>query len=82
MAVSAGVAAGAGPLATAGGLAYVVGLLLTAAVSFVPLRASLGLGIRIVPLAYGAAIACVVAGAGLATAMVAGWPPVARRGAT
>ena len=77
VAVSAGVAASVLPLATAGGLAYIVGLVVTAAVAFAPLRTSLGIGLRVVPLAYAAAIACVVTGAGLATAMVAGWPPVA-----
>jgi len=77
LAVSSGVAAGIGHIAVVGGAAYVAGLLLTSAASFLPLRASLGLGLRIVPLAYGVALACVITGAALATAMMAGWPPVA-----
>lgn len=76
LAVAIGVTGGLRLLAVAGGTAYVGGLLLTAANAFLPLRSTLGLGSRAVPLAYGAALGCVAAGATLATAMVAGWQPV------
>ena len=74
--VAGGVAGGVAPVAVAGGSAYLVGLILTAANAFLPLRASLGFRLRGVLLAYGAALGCVMAGVGLATAMLAGWPPV------
>ena len=76
LAVAGGVAGGVRPLAVAGGTAYVVGLLLTAANAFLPLRSTLGPRLRAVPLAYGAALGCVLAGATLATAMLAGWQPI------
>jgi len=76
LAVSGGVAAGVTVLAVAGGTAYLGGVALVAATAFLPLRASLGIGLRIVPLAYAAALGCVFAGAMLGTAMVAGWQPV------
>jgi nitrite reductase (NO-forming) len=76
LAVTAGVAGGTQPLAVAGGTAYLVGLALTAANTFLPLRATLGLRLRAVPAAYGAGLACVAVGTALATAMVAGWEPV------
>jgi len=76
LAVAGGVAGGARALAVAGGTAYLVGLVLTAANALLPLRSTLGVGLRAVPLAYGAALGCVTAGAALATAMVAGWQPV------
>lgn len=76
LAVTAGVAGGAQPLAVTGGVAYLIGLALTAANAFLPLRATLGIGLPAVPWAYGAALACVAVGAALATAMVAGWAPV------
>lgn len=63
-------------LAVAGGMAYLVGLVVIAANAFLPLRSTLGLGLRFVPLAYGAALGCVAAGVALATAMLAGWQPV------
>lgn len=76
LAVASGVAGGVRPLAVAGGTAYLAGLLLTAANAFLPLRSALGLGFRAVPLAYGAALGCVAAGATLATVMLAGWQPI------
>jgi nitrite reductase (NO-forming) len=76
LAVAGGVAGGGRALAVVGGVAYLVGLVLTAANAFLPLRSTLGLGLRTVPLAYGAALGCVAAGAALATALLAGWQPV------
>ena len=49
----------------------------TAVAAFVPLRRAIGLQRRPVPLAYAAALADVAVGVALATAMVAGWAPVA-----
>ena len=76
LAVAVGVAGGMPPLAVAGGATYLGGLLVTAANAFLPLRSSLGFGLRVVPLAYGAALCCVLLGVALATSMVAGWQPV------
>ena len=76
LAVTGGVVGDVRPLAVAGGMAYLIGMLLTAANAFLPLRSSLGLGLRAVPLVYAAALGCVLSGAALATAMVAGWQPV------
>ena len=78
LAVAGGVAGDLRPLAVLGGTAYLAGLLLTAANAFLPLRSTLGLGLglRAVPLAYASALACVVAGATLATAMLAGAQPI------
>ena len=76
LAVAGGVPGGVPPLSVAGGVAFLTGLLLTSANAFLPLRSSLGLGLRTVPVAYGAALGCVLLGATLATTMVAGWEPV------
>jgi nitrite reductase (NO-forming) len=68
---------GATGVAVAGGGAYVTGLLALAASAFLPLRAAIGSRLRLVHLAYGAAMAQVAVGVLLATAMLAGWSPVA-----
>jgi hypothetical protein len=68
--------AGAG-VAVAGGIAYVAGLGGVAVAAFRPLRTALGYRFRLVHLAYAAALTQVGAGVALATAMLAGWSPVA-----
>ena len=82
LAVVIGVSGGAGNVAVLGGLTYLVGLGLTAVAVFLPLRAALGHRSGLVLWAYGAALAQVALGVGLATAMVAGWGPVASNWAT
>jgi hypothetical protein len=72
-----GMSAGQPGVAAIGGATYVVGLLATAAAAFLPLRSALGYRPRLVDLAYFAAIAEVVLGVLLATAMLAGVSPVA-----
>lgn len=60
-----------------GGAAYIAGLCAVAGAAFLPLRATIGFRLRLVPLAYAAALAQVITGVALATAMLAGWAPVA-----
>jgi nitrite reductase (NO-forming) len=79
VAVSIGVVAVATPLAVGGGLAYLAGLGAVAAAAFGPLRGALGPRRRLVEGAYAVAIVQVVAGVGIATAMVAGATPVLER---
>jgi hypothetical protein len=67
-------------VAAAGGLAYLAGLVALASVAFGPLRATIGVRLRLVHLAYAVALAQVATGVTLATAMLAGWSPVARLG--
>lgn len=68
------------PLASsAGGTAYVAGLAALAAAAFLPLRAALGSRLRLVHVAYAAAMAQVAIGVILATTMLAGWAPVVGR---
>jgi hypothetical protein len=64
-------------VAVVGGVAYVAGLLAVAGSAFLPLRASLGSRLRLVHVAYAAALAQVGVGVLLATTMLAGWSPVA-----
>jgi nitrite reductase (NO-forming) len=71
---------GAGQVVSvAGGGAYVGGVATLAVVAFLPLRRTLGFRLRLVHLAYGVALAQVGTGVVLATAMLAGWAPVASR---
>lgn len=69
----------ASPVAAAGGLVFVAGLLCVGWATFAPLRRALGTARPLVAGAYAVAVADVVAGALLATAMVAGWAPVVER---
>jgi len=64
-------------VAAAGGLLYVAGIVALAGAALLPLRAMLGFKFRIVHLAYAVALAQVGIGVGLATAMLAGWSPIA-----
>ncbi len=77
LSVTVGWSSGRTSLAVAGGCAYLGGLALTAAAAFLPLRATLGHPPRAVAAAYAAALVEVSVGVALATAMVAGWAPVA-----
>ncbi len=72
-----GMSAGQSGLAAIGGATYIGGLLATAAVAFLPLRSALGFRLRLVELAYLVAIGEVAIGVAMATAMLAGWSPVA-----
>ena len=64
-------------IAAAGGVAYVTGLLALVLAAFLPLRTTLRFRLRLVHLAYAVALAQVATGVALATAMLAGWSPVA-----
>ena len=75
--VTLGMTAAAPALSTAGGTLFIGGLVGLGWATFAPLRHALGPRRGLVALAYGSAIADVVAGASLATLLVAGWPPVA-----
>lgn len=72
-----GMTAGQPAVAAIGGASYIAGLAATVAAAFLPLRSALGFRIRLVELAYLVAIAEVALGVALATAMLAGWAPVA-----
>ncbi|MGZ8438597.1 MAG: hypothetical protein ACXWXR_08665 [Candidatus Limnocylindrales bacterium] len=72
-----GMTAGQSGVAAVGGATYIGGLLATAAAAFLPLRSALGFRPRLVDLAYLVAIGEVTIGVALATAMLAGWSPVA-----
>ena len=72
-----GMSAGQSGVAAIGGATYIGGLLTTAAVAFLPLRSAAGFKLRLVELAYLVAIGEVAVGVTLATAMLAGWSPVA-----
>jgi nitrite reductase (NO-forming) len=69
----------AGPLPVAGGIAFLAGALLLAWATMAPLRRALGTSRPLVVLAYGVALADVLAGAALATLFVAGWLPIVGR---
>lgn len=71
-----GMSAADSDLAAIGGVVYLGGLLALALAAFRPLQAALGFRLRLVHLAYAAAIAQVVVGVALATTMLAGWTPV------
>lgn len=74
---AAGMNSGTAAVAVAGGAAYVIGLLALAGSAFLPLRTSIGSRLRLVHVAYAAALAQVCVGVLLATTMLAGWSPVA-----
>ena len=69
-------------VAAIGGASYLGGLVATAAAAFLPLRSALGFKPRLVDLAYSVALIDVATGVALATAMLAGWPPVVTAWAT
>ncbi|MHB8459653.1 MAG: hypothetical protein ACYDAK_05550 [Candidatus Limnocylindrales bacterium] len=75
-AVTSGVAAGAGPVATVGGILFIAGCAALLAATLTPHRHSLTGHRRYVVITYGAAILDVLVGASLATAYVAGWSPI------
>lgn len=77
--VSAGVVGGESTVAVAGGLLYLAGLVAVAIAAFETLIHSLGQRRQLLWIAYGAAIADVLAGVAIATAMVAGYGPVVER---
>ena len=77
VAAGLGMSGGMAWLAASGGAAYVVGIAAVAAVAFLPLRVAPGFRFRLIHLAYAAALTQVGIGVALATAMLAGWPPVA-----
>jgi nitrite reductase (NO-forming) len=79
LAASIGVAAGPAALAVGGGVLYLAGLATVAAAAFLPLRGALGPRRRLVEGAYIAAIAQVVVGVTLVTAMLAGSEVVVER---
>ena len=79
LAASVGVVWGPTWLALSGAIAYLAGLLAVAAAAFLPLRGALGPRRRLVEAAYVAAIAQVVVGVAIVTAMVAGIEPVLER---
>lgn len=72
-----GMTVGQPTVASVGGAAYLVGLAATATAAFLPLRSALGFRLRLVELAYLVAIGEVAVGVAMATAMLAGWQPVA-----
>ncbi len=76
LAVSGGVGLGSGPLATAGGLLFIAGLVGLGWLLVSILGGALGPQRGLLPRAYAAAIANVIVGASLATLYVAGWGPV------
>lgn len=76
LAVSIGIAGGAGSLAVAGGVAFVAGIGGLGWLLVRILDGALGSGRGLLPRAYGAALANVAVGASLATLYAAGWPPV------
>jgi nitrite reductase (NO-forming) len=77
--VSGGVVGGLSAVATAGGLAYLLGLAIVAAAAFMPLRRALAPRVRVIASAYGLALVQVAIGAALATALLAGFEPVTDR---
>ncbi|MEX1169692.1 MAG: hypothetical protein WEE50_06085 [Chloroflexota bacterium] len=72
-----GMSDGEPAVAAAGGILYLAGLLALSGSAFLPLRAAIGFRLRLVHLAYAAALVHVGVGVTLATAMLAGWSPVA-----
>jgi len=76
LAVSGGVGLGSGPLATAGGLLFIAGLVGLGWLLVSILGGALGPQRGLLPRAYAAAIANVIVGASLATLYVAGWTPI------
>jgi nitrite reductase (NO-forming) len=76
---SFGVVSGAQWLALAGAACYVVGLGAVSFAAFWPLRSRAGRRQTMILAAYGAAIAMVVVGVGMAGTMLAGYPPAVDR---
>jgi len=79
LAASLGVAGGVPPLALAGAVSYLAGLVAVSIAAFWPLRHTDGPRRRVVLVAYGAAIAQVAVGVGIVGTMLAGYPPVVER---
>ena len=75
--VSGAVVRDSSTVAAAGGLAYLAGLALVAGAAFLPLRQALAPKVRVVAGAYALALAQVAVGAAMATALLAGFEPVA-----
>ena len=75
--VSGGVVRDWSAVAAAGGLAYLAGLACVAGAAFVPLRRALAPKVRVIAGAYALALIQVAVGAALATALLAGFGPVA-----
>jgi nitrite reductase (NO-forming) len=63
-------------LAAIGGSIFIIGLVLTAAATLLPLRFALGQPRLVMGAIYGMALLNVIAGATLATLLLFGWPPV------
>lgn len=74
--VTAGLAAGATGIAVAGGLTFLVGIVLVADVAYAPLRGALGPRRPLITRAYAVALLCVGSGVVLSTAYLAGTPLV------
>ena len=74
--VASRAAGGGGALPVLGGIAYLAGIVALFAATFLPLRGALGPRRPLVSLAYGAALADVLAGAALGTLYLGGWLPV------
>ena len=79
LAVSAGVVSSWTPVAVLGGVGYVAGITVLAVAAFAPFRRSLARRRPIVEIAHAAALGQLAVGALLATALLAGWAPVAER---
>ena len=75
-AVSVGVVGGSVGLAGVGGVGFVAGIVLVGIATVRPLGRALGPSRGLVAQGYVVALGEVVVGAGLATLLVAGWPPV------
>lgn len=65
-----------GPLPVLGGISYLAGIVGLFAATFLPLRRALGPRRPLVSLAYGVALADVLAGVALGTLFLGGWLPV------
>jgi nitrite reductase (NO-forming) len=75
--VSGGVARDASSVAAAGGLAYLAGIAFVAGAAFSPLRGALAPKVRVIAGAYALALAQIAVGAAMATALLAGFDPIA-----
>lgn len=75
-AITFGFPAGATTLAAVGGIAFIVGAILVAFATMVPMRRGLGPKGGVVAVGYAAALTMVVIGAVLATLFLASWAPV------
>lgn len=76
IAVASRAALGGGALPVLGGSAYLAGIVGLFAATFLPLRRALGPRRPLISLAYGTALADVLAGAALGTLFLGGWLPV------